>query len=127
MKNYGYDRRGERRRGPDVWFKMISWLSFIGWLLMLIALVLFDLAKPQMMTFFDRFFHVSFASVWNYQLTLYIFFVMIAGFFLSLIGLTINAKRHRRKKDKYSLSLILLGIVSFMGAAFYLIRFWRQY
>ncbi len=127
MKNFGYDRRGERRRGPDVWRKMISWLSVIGWILMLVALVLFDLAKPHMMTFFDRFFHVSGATVWNYQLTLYIFFVMVAGFVISVSGLLINARRHRRKKDHYSLSLMLLGIVSLLGAVYYMFRFWQQY
>ncbi len=127
MKNFSLDRRGERRSGPDVWFKMISWLSVIGWILMVIALVLFDVAKPHMLTFFDRFFHVSAATVWDYQLTLYIFFVMVAGFLISAIGLLINARRHRRKKDHFSLSLMLLGIVSLFGAVFYLLRFWRQY
>ncbi len=126
MKNYSYDKRGERRSGPDVWFKMISWLSVIGWVLMLISLVLFDLAKPHMITFFDRFFHVSGVSIWDYQMTLYIFYIMIFGVILSVIGLLINAKRHRRKRDRYSLSLVLLGVVSLLGAAFYMFRFWLR-
>ena len=46
----------DRRAGTDSWIKAITWLGVAGWFLMFIALLIIEKAKPQMETFFDRFF-----------------------------------------------------------------------
>ena len=100
--------------------KSLAWLGAIGWLVMFAVLFLLDQAKPQVENFFDRMFGVKRRATWDLELARYIFYLMILGLALSGLGLGINAKRHRRKKDKYRISLILLGLFSILGIILYL-------
>lgn len=110
----------ERRRGPDVWIRSLTWLAVSGWILMFFALILAGLAKPESKTVYDHFFSVSrtFRNYWDDRLVRYIYYIMSAGIFISTVGLLINRKRHRRKYDQYRISLILLGIISLMFLVF---------
>jgi hypothetical protein len=105
----------DRRRGPDIWAKMIGWLGVVGWLVMLIAMFIAEKAQPHFETFFDRWFKINVTTTWNVVLARYIFYLMILGFCISVLGLLINTKRHRRKYDDYRAYLVLLGLLSLVG------------
>ena len=114
-------KKQERRRGPDLWFKAIRWFAVSGWLLMFVALIIIGVAKPQTETFFDRSFDVDVRAAWNENLLQNIFYIMILGFVISLIGLMINKRRARRKDDELRISLVALGIISIAGIIAYLL------
>ncbi|KAA3658881.1 MAG: hypothetical protein DWQ10_10225 [Calditrichaeota bacterium] len=114
--NYGRNRR----RGPDKLIKAIHWLAIFGWINFIISLVLFDKAKPDFETFFDRLFHIEMRTYWNESLAFLSFSWFILCIILSITGLIINKKRHRRKTDEYRWNLIVLAIISLIGAASYL-------
>ena len=113
----------ERRKGPDILVKSLRWFGFIGWFLMVMALIIFEKAKPKTTILFRKVLDVSpnIRTYWDRELVRYIFYLMIVGFTLSVIGLIFNALRHRRKSDNYRLYLILLGIVSLIGMLIYLL------
>lgn len=90
---------------------------------MFAALFVLGLAKPPVETFFDRQFHVVIRSTWDLELARYILFLMIFGLWISGVSLTINVKRNRRKEDEFRVSLILLGLISFLGIVVYHIFF----
>ena len=113
----------ERRRGPDKWISTLVWLGVAGWLLVFAAFLLLGYAKPEVTTFFDRYFQVRVRSHWRMELVRYIFYCMVGGTLLSLTGIVINLKRHRRRTDEFRVSLILVGMISLAGVIFYLIRF----
>ncbi|HFE62839.1 MAG TPA: hypothetical protein ENK14_00290 [Caldithrix sp.] len=110
----------ERRKGPDIWTKSLRWFTVFGWLIMLLALIFVGFAKPQQMTFFGRFSHVKPGGTVNFLLVQIIFYLMILGLFLSVLGSFINLKRLRRRDDEYRVSLILLGLISLLGIFVYL-------
>ena len=122
MLKYMKDGILQKRKGPDILMRSLTWLAVLGWFLMYVVLMVLNKAKPKSESSFDR---INGAEVlippWNPVLIQYIFYLMIAGLCISIIGMILNIKRHRRKKDKYRMSLIVLGVISLLGIIFYLI------
>ena len=122
MIKYMKDGTPEKRKGRDILMRLLTWLAVIGWFIMYVVIMVFEKARPRVESSFD---HVDGAesplSAWNPVLIQYIFYLMIAGFSISIIGIILNIKRHRRKRDKYRISLIALGVISLLGIIFYLI------
>lgn len=121
MGDYGLYRF--KRSGPDFWVKTIESLCVVGWLLMLIALLVIGTAKPEIETFFDRYYSVPLRRTWDLELTRYVFYIMLLGLFLSVFGLLANSRRISRKEDSYRDSLIIVGVISLIGIIKYLFFF----
>jgi hypothetical protein len=105
----------DRRRGPDLWVKLVHWLGITAWGIMFFIIFITDRARPPMETFFDRLFKVQVRQTWDLDLLQYALYLMITLCVLCIAGLLINTKRRRRKTDRYNISLILmmgLGIFS---------------
>ena len=118
--------RIERRRGPDFWVKLINWVASVAWIMMLVGLYLFEKAKPRFSTFFDRSFEVPVATGWDYDLIRRMMLAMLAVLSLCTIGLAINSQRHKRRDDRYNLSLIILGVISSIVIIIFCIYFGSQ-
>jgi len=123
MDKREYDKRVERRGGGDGLMRVMLWLGLSGWLLMLIAFLVLDQAKPQQMenmmsTITPNGAYFSFG--WNENLLQYVFILLVLGFFASILGLFINTMRHRRRHDSYRIHLILLLLMSTIGIVYYL-------
>ncbi len=119
------DIKVERRRGPDAITKSIRWVAVAGWLLMVVALVFIDLAKPEFVTVIDR--HKGLGegkrTTWNMTLAHIIFYLQMAGFCFGVYGFFANLRRSRRKSDRYRINLIALTAISLFGMIYYLIFF----
>jgi len=113
----------DRRRGPDILVKWVRWTGLFAWIIVIIIYVLITSAKPDVENFVDKFLNVQLRKTWDITLMHYAFGLMVALFILCLCTLFINAKRQRRKEDKYSFSIILLGVSSVIGIVYYLIKF----
>jgi len=113
----------DRRRGPDIWSRVMRWMAVAVWGLMLAAMLLLGWAKPKVETFFDRYYQLDLRSSWDMELAHYIFYCMIAGLLLSVAGLVINNRRHRRRDDEYLVSLMLSAILCLSGIGLYLYTF----
>lgn len=109
------ERRSNKRRGPDIWVKLIRWFGVSAWVLMVVVVILMDKARPQLATFFDRILNLDLRTTWDLKLLRSALLLMIVLFYLCVIGLVINAKRHRRKSDRYNRSLIGIGILAALG------------
>lgn len=112
-----------RRKGPDLWSRSLRYLALTGWLLLVIAIFILDQAKPKIETFFERVYDIRLHQQWDMDLAKYILWLMVLGFFLSIVGLIINAKRKRRRTDQWRLSLIFLGIICSAGMLLYFVSF----
>jgi len=118
-----WGRYTDKRHGPDVWVKAINWFAILAWGLLITLSTLIWQAKPQVETFFDRLLNVKLRKTWDFELAGYAFYLMILLLCLCAIGLFINVRRHHRKDDRFSTSLVLLGGLSAAGILFYLIYF----
>ncbi len=119
----GTGKKPERRRGPDIFVKILGWLGVFGWFLMFVALFIVDRAKPENEFILSKAARSSVRNAWDQGLVTYLFYLMILGLFISIIGIVINARRFHRKDDRFRFTLILLGIISIFGIVKYLLPF----
>ncbi len=113
----------ERRKGPDLCVKVLGWLGVFSWFLMFMALFIIDRAKPEAENIFTKAAKIKVRTTWNQELTNYLFYLMIFGLCISIIGIVINSRRHHREEDRFRLTLIILGIISIFGIIKYLFSF----
>ncbi len=111
----------ERRKGPDLWIKLLTWSGITSGISLVAVLFITAVAKPQVETFFDRFYNLRLRRSWDMELMQYIFYLLLLCFFSSIIGLIINSRRKRRKDDHTRASLIVMLAISIFGLVQYLI------
>lgn len=119
----GHNVRQERRKGPDIWLRMIQWIGLISWGLMLPLLYLIDRAKPEFETLFDKMFDLQVRSTWNLDVYRWAVFLMVFLLILSGVGLVINKTRNRRREDYYRINLIIIFLLSAAGIMYYINNF----
>ena len=117
------DMKPDRRMGADLWTKTLRWLGVFGWFVMIAALFIVDRAKPEEENMFTKAANVSVRTTWNQELIHYLFYLLIFGLCISVIGIVINSRRHHRKDDRFKYILIILGIISSFGIIKYFIKF----
>jgi hypothetical protein len=117
----------ERRQGQDLLLRMMSGLGIVGWAAMLVLMIVMDRAKPDDPTFMpsQRIFEIMgtpyhLRTTWDQDLLTYIFYLLILGLVVGIIGLAVNARRHRRRGDYYRIHLVLLTAISAIGVLYYL-------
>lgn len=115
----------DRRKGPDLWVKLMRISGLLGWLGMFAALVVLGKAQPEESFIDERFlerlgFSVNLRNSWDFDLLQYIFYLMMMGLILSIAGLLVHRRRDRRHDDGYGLYLIILGLISVSGIISYL-------
>jgi hypothetical protein len=118
----------ERKRGHDRLLRIMSWSGIAGWLIMLVVMVVVDRAKPDDPAFIPnkRIFEQAgvpyhLRTTWDQGLVTLVFYLLIAGLILGVIGLMVNSRRHRRRDDHYRIHLILLTGISAVGILYHLI------
>ena len=110
-----------RRRGPDFWVQVLTYVSIGGWALFLVTLAVLDAARPETETFFHRLMETAPPQGWNQSLkhTVYGLVALCQG--VSLWGIWANRKRMRRKTDKVRWSIVGLALAS-LGLAAVLLK-----
>jgi len=111
----------ERRKGPDLWLKVLTFSGLISGVSLVVALFVTALAKPEVETFFDRYYNVRMRKSWDMELMEVIFYLLLLCLFSSLFGLGINVWRRRRKGDYIRASLIFTLGVALFGLAGWLV------
>ena len=69
--------------------KSLTWLGLAGWLLMLVALVILEKARPKSQVFLTGVVEAKRQTTWDMGLAQYIFYLAIFGLSISIIGLVI--------------------------------------
>lgn len=116
-------RRFNRRKRRDFFICLINLCIVASWIFVVFSFVIFKKALPVGRTFYDRYFkvNVGIEQGWDAARVQALFYLMAATFCVSLLGLYLRSKRHRRMDDHYSASLIVFGIVSAIGMVAYVI------
>ena len=123
MRRFSY-RVHDRRRAPDLVVLVVRLFGICGWMGLFIALIVLAKAKPESSLIDEHFlaqfgYEVTLRRAWDLDLARYIFYLMIMGLVLSIIGFPLHMRRARREDDGYGLYLVLLGIISLAGIIIY--------
>lgn len=105
----------ERRKGTDPWLKVLTASCLMSGISLVVALFITALAKPEVETFFDRYYDVHMRANWDMALIELIASLLILCLLSSLFGLGINAWRRRRKEDYIRASLIFTLALAIFG------------
>lgn len=112
-------RTGDRRQRRDPVLKLITALGAATALLVVTALILLAKAKPYAFSNVNKdVFTVP--AFWNPVYTRALFFLMIAGAGIGVLGLALNLLRLKRRSDSIRLNLVFLTVFSVLGMAAYL-------
>ena len=114
-ENQQSEKSPRRRRKRDVVAKIIVWSSILCWVLFVAAIVLIDQGSPEMQNVFSRFLELELREDWDKDAVAKALNLMygVAGF--SLLALGLKFIRHRRRSDRYPITLIILLICSILG------------
>lgn len=113
-----------RRKRPDLLLNLLTGFNAIAVISLAAALVVTAIAKPELETFFDRYYNLQLRQNWNHDLVGYIGLLLALSCLTSIIGLVINSRRLRRKGDYIHSTLILSLVVSIVGMGFFFREFY---
>ncbi|MFB9885859.1 hypothetical protein [Balneatrix alpica] len=107
----------ERRKGPDIWLKMMLILNLLAWVLFIASLSVLHMTQPEQASILTRFYQIELRSEWL-AWVMWILPLSAAIGFCTFAAILINAKRKRRRDDQWHLSTWGL-LATALGMAFY--------
>lgn len=113
-------RKKLRRHGDDKLIKRLNVITLITWAFSIITLYMIFFARPPVESVFYKWHKTRLGGAWDEFMLQNSIFFMVICFILSITGLVINKFRHKRKTDKYRVSLIILAILSLVGIIFHI-------
>ena len=113
-------RKGKTGR-QDLGQVWLALMKLAGWLLLIVAVCILGLAKPETNTIADRIYQTASKREWNMELVRYIAPVLAAGIGCTWIGLIVYFLGFRSRKYALPVSLIVTGLLSAAGLVAYLL------
>jgi hypothetical protein len=113
----------EKRKRRDWEAKAITVFNLTGWGFAILTAMLLSHAQPEKENFITRILNITLPHVWNRRLLWISFTMLVSAFVSCAIGLVFNVMRYRRKSDHFSKPLVVLGVISAITIAIFLMRF----
>lgn len=113
-----FERRKNRRKGPDALVKAINYLAAFSWVIIFVVIIVFSLAKPRIQGIKPGHSVVS-TGAWDSSLLEISLYLMVLQVIFAIAGLLINSNRMKRKGDQYNTSLIVSGSLAVFGLMIY--------
>ena len=111
-----------RQKKSDPLMKLLTWANVGAATSLFIVFCLTAMAKPEIETFFDRFYKVNLyrRPNWDTNMMNYVGVMLLACCLISLFGLYINSKRLKRKGDYIRATQVVSLIIALIGLGLYL-------
>ena len=113
----------DRRRKADWVVNAASVLSIVSWLFALVVWGILEFASPERETVFTQSWDIGVRTWWDGNLLPLAFVLLVMSFITCIVAFLFNMTRMRRKTDKYRMSIIIIGIITFIGIIAFVIRF----
>jgi len=119
----------DRRRKVDWVVRMATALSFVAWAIALAVWIVLDRASPEREVGWvtsigrARGTEIMVRDYWDSNLLPIAFILLLSALAICVIAFFFNKARMRRKTDKYRKSVIIIGSITILGIALFLLRF----
>jgi hypothetical protein len=95
------------------------WLSLIGWVILIVALGLSHLAKPEMETGLTRYWGIELRDYWEPTLTSQLVYLLWWCCAVSLCSIVLNQFRLRRASDRQQYNSVALLLIALAALSFF--------
>ncbi|MCK4691601.1 MAG: hypothetical protein KAT20_07330 [Desulfuromonadales bacterium] len=111
-----------RRKKTDPMIRLLTIANAIAAIGLFAVICIAAVAKPEIETFFDRFYNVNVyrRPHWDMVLVDYIAILLLISCLTSIVGLVANSQRLKRKGDYIRSTLVLCLILSLAGLGLYI-------
>ena len=117
----------ERRRKSDWITRATAVLSALSWFVVLIVWALLEKASPEKHNMLTNILRTTARGYWEPSLIHIVFILLIISMCLSIFAFIFNMLRMRRKTDKYRKSVIIIGVINFIGIILFINQFGRYF
>lgn len=108
-----------RRKGPDWVVSSFHWLSVIGWVMLIVALGLSHMAKPEMNSGLVRYWGIQIREYWEPTLTGQLIYLLWWCCLVSLCSIILNQFRLRRATDRQQYNSVALLLIAMAALSFF--------
>ena len=99
-------------RAQDRLFQVMIGINVIGWMVCIVALLVFHYARPEFISGAQDFWGVSGREEWSRPLSFYLVALLLGCVGLSLAVLLLKTRRTRRSNDYFGMNGFVLLIVA---------------
>lgn len=111
IQKFGQERR-KRSREHDTFYKVVLTLNSLAWISLLVCLVLFHFARPEMVSGVQQFWGIDGRTSWSPQYINALVMLLQGCLVISLLTMFLRSRRNRRKTDRYGVNLFILAAIS---------------
>lgn len=111
--------RKNRRKGPDWVVLSFHWLSVVGWVILIVALGLSHMAKPEMNSGLVKYWGIQIRDYWEPTLTGQLIYLLWWCCLVSLCSIILNQFRLRRATDRQQYNSVALFLIALAALSFF--------
>lgn len=111
VQKFGQERR-RKSREQDTYYRVVVTLNSLAWLSLIICLVLFHFARPEMVSGVQQFWGIEGRTSWSPAYIEALVSLLQACLLTSLLTMFLRSRRNRRKSDRYGVNLFILTGIS---------------
>ena len=111
VQKFGQERR-KKSREHDTYYRVVVTLNSLAWLSLMICLVLFHFARPEMVSGVQQFWGIEGRTSWSPAYIEALVSLLQACLLTSLLTMFLRSRRNRRKSDRYGVNLFILAGIS---------------
>lgn len=108
------DRRRKPRR-KDSFYRFVLSVNFVSWLLLVVALVVFHFARPEMVTGLQTYWGIAGRETWSQRHVDALIVLLQVCLGMALVTMLLRSKRNRRREDSYGVNLFILASISLVS------------
>ena len=108
---FGEDRR-KKSREKDTYYRVVITLNSLVWLELVVCLLLFHFARPEMVSGVQQFWGIDGRTSWSPEYMNALIRLLQVCLGASLITMFLRSRRSRRKEDNYGVNLFILAGIS---------------
>ncbi|WP_296053120.1 hypothetical protein [uncultured Alteromonas sp.] len=111
VQKFGQERR-KKSREQDTYYQVVVTLNSLAWLSLVICLILFHFARPEMVSGVQQFWGIEGRTSWAPQYIDALIMLLQGCLVTSLLTMFLRSRRNRRKTDRYGVNLFILAGIS---------------
>ncbi|MGM0481223.1 MAG: hypothetical protein ACQEQZ_04760 [Pseudomonadota bacterium] len=102
-------------KGISFWSRVLGWLSIFGWIIFVVALIVYHYARPEHTTILTEVFGINVRNYWHVTLGDVFIITSLLGLLVSLVTFAINVILFSQDREHLWLNIMIL-IFTFLGA-----------